>query len=56
MIFLPGTYKHKSGITVYIDNNGVAYIKGDIIPLTIRTNDIFNNELWEVLENGSTNP
>ena len=55
MIFNPGTYRHKSGITVFVDNDGAVYIKGDNIPLSIRTAEIFNNEQWEVMKDGSKN-
>lgn len=36
-MFKPGLYKHKSGST---------YIKSNNIPLTLRTSEVFDSEMW----------
>lgn len=43
MIFKEGTYKHQNGLEIYVDATGTAYIKGNNIPLTVRTSEIFDN-------------
>lgn len=56
-MFKPGLYKHKSGIVVKVDENGDTYIKSNNIPMTLRTSEIFDSEMWEEVEvkNGSKN-
>lgn len=56
-MFKPGLYKHKSGIIIKVDENGDTYIKSNNIPMTLRTSEIFDPEMWEEMEikNGSKN-
>lgn len=56
-MFKPGLYKHKSGIVIKVDENGDTYIKSNNIPMTLRTSEIFNSEMWKEMEdkNGSKN-
>ena len=56
-MFKPGLYKHKSGIIIKVDENGNTYIKSTFIPMTLRTSEIFDPEMWEEMEikNGSKN-
>lgn len=57
-MFNVGMYKHKSGLIILVNENGDVFIKGDNIPLTVRTSDIFNTENWEEMEgkNGNKKP
>lgn len=56
-MFKPGLYKHKSGIVIKVDENGSTYIKSNNIPLTLRTSEVFDSEMWEEMEDkhGSKN-
>ena len=55
-MFKPGLYKHKSGIIIKVDENDI-YIKSSNIPLTLRTSEVFDPEMWEEMEDkhGSKN-
>lgn len=48
-MFKDGEYKHASGIIIKVVK-GVPYLKGNNLPLTVRTQDIFNMEKWEVIK------
>ena len=56
-MFKPGLYKHRSGIIIKVDENDDIYIKSSNIPLTLKTSEVFDSEMWEEMEdkNGSKN-
>lgn len=46
MPFKTGTYKHKSGFTLMVTENGVIMLSPNH-PLSLRLNELFNSDNWE---------
>lgn len=46
MPFKTGTYKHESGFTLMVTENGVIMLSPNH-PLSLRLSELFNSDKWE---------
>jgi len=49
MLFTVGTYKHESGFTIMVDENGAVMLSPNH-PLSLRLSEIFDTSKWTKIE------